>query len=276
MKNRWLRHKFYSSFTWLAYISAGSLLVFGATAEIDLANFPHRFELFRPSLEWIRGNTGWLTLVCTVLIGVAEFVRRHSGLPWVWEVVDEILNNFCVTSFRQPTGTPEPAHNHRATLFRFYSKYSPRVLLYKLNPFARSVKGGLLIPVARSGHLTQNTQTVFQVSDDGSCEGVAGMAYVANGIVTRHGLNPPVKPEQNPAMIESYASNTGVSVGWISARLCKNLALAKSYCGIPVLKKGNPWGVIVIDSASPDSLRDMSEVNFEQVGHTLSKLIEKV
>ncbi|NUQ01148.1 MAG: GAF domain-containing protein [Armatimonadetes bacterium] len=202
----------------------------------------------------------------------AEALRARIGEPVTWRGVQETLDAVRDQIFEKG----QPAHQNRATLFRFvnwcwvmpHCLDPERTLWRLLKPTGKAWKpwtwrwscaeyrwpwSGWLVPVARSGHLTQKTKTRFLAPDDGQAEGVAGYAWTTKETVTICNL-PDLNDESriDDNAVETYAAQTHTSVDWVRARRAQKGNFARSLVGIPVLVKQKPWGVIVVDSDRDD------------------------
>jgi hypothetical protein len=86
----------------------------------------------------------------------------------------------------------------------------------------------------------------------------------------RSGL-PDINGFPSLAQLGDYAQKTWVSIEWLQRRSQHS----RAFCGIPVEVKGRMWGVIVLDSRSPDAI-DQEAVNvYRLVGRYLGKLLER-
>ena len=73
------------------------------------------------------------------------------------------------------------------------------------------------------------------------------------------------------ALVTEYARRTWIAPAWLSTRRQH----ARSFCGIPVEVKGRLWGVIVLDSRSPDAIDQETSRVYNLIGRYLGKLLER-
>lgn len=180
-------------------------------------------------------------------------------VPWVWESVHKLLDKYRGMVF---TITDQDAeHEHRLTLFR------RTCCLLWIWPFRcrfwpwgkrRFPWSGWLAPVERSGQTTQRTGTVFLVPDDAdNVEGVAGQTWSRNKVVHVKNL-PDLSTTPTPEQIAEYARNTWVSEDWVKQRLRSGKPFSRCLYGVPIEVDGERWGVIILDSRNPDSIKPNS------------------
>jgi GAF domain len=246
----------YWSFSALQWIVGIGLACFAAATKADPKNWPWAGV----SLAWLQ-ETAWLFIpLFTVGLGLLQVLRSATGPPWIWQHVHYLLNTFREHVFEKERGVP--LHYNRVTLFK-HVRF--RWALCKW-PWS-----GWLIPMERSGHTTQRSRTAFLVPDNADLvQGIAGQTWAQNRVVMVNEL-PDLNESPAPELFEQYARKTWVSVRWLQSRSQHG----RAFCGIPVEVKGRMWGVIVIDSRSPDAI-DQEAVNvYRLVGRYLGKLLER-
>ena len=133
-----------------------------------------------------------------------------------------------------------------------------------------------LIPVERSGHISQKSTATFAAPDDADkAEGVAGRAWRTFRVLIVANL-PDLNAAYTEAGIREYAKKTWIDAKWVRARIAQRKTLARSYVGIPIRVDGKPWGVIIIDSLHPNSIETLGTPFYDLMGKTLTKLLERV
>lgn len=211
--------------------------------------------------KWSHGDGWWLLPFLVLASGIIGVYRSVTGPPWLWETIHSYLDYYRAEVFA--VGADDAMHHHRVTLFR----HKEWCLVWRRWPGS-----GWLIAEERSGHTTRSGISYFKAPDDADkAEGVAGKTWAKGGVVNLSHL-PDLTASPAPSDFEAYSKATGVSVPW----LMKKRPKARSFCGIPVEVKGAPWGVIVLDSRSPDGIPASSQVHFRPVGRILGKLLERV
>jgi len=173
----------------------------------------------------------WLFVpACLLLAALVGHLRKRFGDPAMWGFVHELLNDFRNKIFSDAGS--EYQHHHRVTLF----KHSRWVWCVRRWPWS-----GWLKPIERSGHTTQSSRALFRAPDNSDdCEGIAGLAWCANGALKVDKL-----PDLNSAeALQDYSKRTGVTVSYLQ----ENLPKSRSFYAVRVEVKGDPWGVLVIDS----------------------------
>jgi hypothetical protein len=248
-----------------AQILAGFLVV--VVGGIQRAN-EKSIEEFRS--HWVLGAdiaggaqtaAWWLLPLLIIVSGVLGLLRKLIGPPWLWHTVHSYLDTFRDEAFE--VGPDDDLHHHRVTLFRHVG-WCWR--------FAKWPWSGWLVPVERSGHTTQSSISVFKAPDDAdNAEGVAGRTWARRRIMMVSNL-PDLGAETSEDALKRYCEATGISVDWARKRRPR----ARSFCGMPVEVKGQLWGVIVLDSRSPNGIKAESQLSYRPLGKYLGKILERV
>lgn len=204
----------------------------------DLEALPPWLMPFRPSLLYVRGITWMLLLTAALLLVGVRFTRQKLSDRWIIDGIRDVLNFLRERAFSADK-VDDPLHFHRVTLFR-YTRWRWC--------FQRWPWGGWLVPIARSGHTTQRVKSVFRVPDEADkAEGIAGMTWTMQNTVVIDEL-----PDLNCRATSSqdfaqYADRTKISHETAKSKRPHS----RSFMGLPVSVAGQNWGVIVIDSRSP-------------------------
>ena len=250
-----------SALGWVYWWTAVPLVVVTASLYADTAQWDS--ELAARAVDWMQA---WSVISLPVLAGasaLAGIVQRRTGQPAVWQAIHSVLDELRDLVLRGRSGAQD---HHRVTLFQARRSWPP----WTWPPWALC-----LVPVARSGHMTRQSGTCFRIpnqSDD--VEGVAGRAWAMRGTFAVDGL-----PDPNPATateeeLQTYAEGTFVNMAWVRKRRHPE-RLARSYLAIPVEVKGEPWGVIVLDSRDPGPIgRDAKRV-YNSLAKVLEALLER-
>jgi hypothetical protein len=207
-------------------------------------------------LKWAHENGWWLIVVCSVAAAVATLINSWMGPPWVWRSVQKLLDKLRDEVF--DIADEEGVYAQRVTLFRRHR------FLWWIWPWRRwfwpwgswrCPWSGWLVPVARSGHTTQKSRAIYLAPDDAdNAEGIAGQAWVGNCTIRVIGL-PDLNGESGARVIREYARQTFVSETWLRRRIKAKKACPRALCGFPVEVNRAIWGVIVLDSRRPDSIK---------------------
>ena len=256
MRRHFLWGFIYRAFSVLQWIAGIGLACFAAATKAE----PKNWVWAATSLAWLQ-DTAWLFIpLFTVGLGLIQILRSATGPPWIWQHVHYLLDTFRQHVFKKQRGTP--LHYNRVTLFR-YVRFRCALCRW---PWS-----GWLIPVERSGHTTQRSRTAFLVPDNADrVQGIAGQTWAQNSVVMVNGL-PDINGSPSLELLAQYAQQTWVSVPWLQNRSQHG----RAFCGISVEVKGRMWGVVVLDSRSPDAI-DQEAVNvYRLVGRYLGKLLER-
>lgn len=241
----------------LQIVLAILIAAFGAVLKVDLARVPWQwlYATFNFMQQW-----AWaVAVIGPAALAITQFVRRKFGNPWAWDAVQKLLDEIRREVFGEYS--QDPLDHHRVTLFK-------------------SIKRKVLVAVARSDHLTKNKIRRFRVSDDGElCEGVAGRAWRCSEwvIVPSVGTElPALKKHSSPADVEAFAARTHVDPKWVRRQLSAERPLAMSYAAILIRLKGQPWGVLVLDSRNPKPIDREKLAKFGVYGSLLTPLLERI
>lgn len=240
------------------WLSGLLLVAISASLKAD----PNRLMFGEDILLRAQSNASITLPLLTILVGALGLGRKMLGPPWLWETVHEALNVLRDHVFADRHG--DPVHYHRATLF----KHRRWGWWRRLWSFA-----GWLVPVERSGYTTLASSVIFRApeNDPDRAEGVAGQAWSRNEVVAVAKL--PDLARGTDADYQTYSSSTWVSVPWLRDKK----PTARSLCGIPVEVGGKPWGVIVLDSRSPEPISEEEYGSiFQMFAGVLSKPLQKV
>jgi hypothetical protein len=128
----------------------------------------------------------------------------------------------------------------------------------------------------RSGHTAQKTDTVFYAPDNSDqAEGVAGRAWACKKAVAVTGL-PELKQGSTQKDIRDYARKTFCDEKMVRKRLEEGKSLASAIVAIPVMKRGELWGVVVLDSRYPDGIMSDVVERYEITVALIGNLLERV
>ncbi|HFH3730163.1 GAF domain-containing protein [Pseudomonas aeruginosa] len=215
-------------------------------------------------------------IICTVI--ATSFIYRRKGDPWIWEKLKFILDEYQGKAFIKEAG--DPSDHHRITLF----KHEKNCLFVKhwsstktLKPWGRNpILSNYLVPVLRSGHLSQKSGAKFYVSDNSDdCESVAAQAWSSNQAIIVDNL-PLINANQKRSRdISTYATKTYCAKEMVEKYVNDSRPLPRSIAAIPVMVKGEIWGVVVLDSRSPNGVTSESVIHYELTVALIGQLLEK-
>jgi hypothetical protein len=228
--------------------------IVAALTKLDPNNWP---GLVGKSALWSREWVGLIVPCSAFAYGVTKSWANWFGPPWVWKAVQKLLDEYRAVAFDMQDG--DPIHYHRVTLFK-RERWGTclRISTYWRAGWRRWPLSGWLIPVARSGHTTQQSKTIFLVPDDAdNAEGIGGQVWASDQVIIVNDL-PNVNQDSSPENINEYARKTFVSEKWVRDRIGKK-PLSLALCGIPLEVNGDRWGVIVLDSMRPGAIRKTSQ-----------------
>jgi hypothetical protein len=251
----------YNAFLAAQIVAGVAAAVIGAILKADSQALAQRSIALSEFVTWAQGVAWWVLPLLLVLSGTLGFVRKLLGPPWLWKAIHGYLDVFQADAFNR--GPDDAQHHHRVTLF----KHVGWCWILRRWPWS-----GWLIAVERSGHTTQTNISSFRAPDDADqAEGVAGMTWARNREVGVTKL-PDLAGSPTDDDFRTYAKGSFLSV----EQLKKKIPKARSMYGIPVEVKGALWGVIVLDSRSPDGIRSDVQTFYRPLGKFLPKLLERL
>ena len=214
-------------------------------------------------------ETAWLWLAGALVFGgAASWFLGKLDHPAVLDAVDAILAEFREALFGNLGG--DTAH-HRVTLFK---RVPWKLAVARDNAGKlRWPWSGWLVPVARSGHGTRNTNVRFLCPDDtDNAQGVAGRAWASSRAVIVQELLDLGKTEVvSEDEIRSYAEQMFVPDVWVKKRSPR----ARSLMGFRVEDaRSNPWGVLVVDSRMPKLNTQLAQEEFNAYAPVLARLVQ--
>jgi len=214
----------------------------------------------------------WITIPAfTAIAGILTFFKTHFGTANSWKVATHLLEEYRKAIFQsKSTLENEADHHNRVTL---YKHVSMRLA------FCRWPWSNWVVPVARTGHTTQNWRIPRFLAPTGEpdlAEGVAGLTFANNSTIIVSKL-PALTPESSDTAIQRYARKGLVSEKWVRNRLKRGSCSIRSLVGIPIEVDGKPWGAIVVDSRNPEpiiGIKELENEEFKRLARSLSKLLE--
>jgi hypothetical protein len=128
--------------------------------------------------------------------------------------------------------------------------------------------------MARSGHTNQNVLSVFKAPDDGdNAEGVAGLAWISKQPEYISDL-PEINATSSEDLIEEYANATNVSVSFVRRRILRRRSNPRSLIAIPIEVNNQVKWIVVLDSRSPNDLREIADTAASSYTPIISHLLK--
>jgi hypothetical protein len=280
MIQRGPRNALYRFFHRLLYISVFLTPIVGGLKTLTpelLSKWEHRFSVLVTITQFVQSEAWWLLVLLSAIAGASKLICTYIGEPWAWQTIETTLEELQSHAFKKNV---DPLHYHRVTLFK-HKRCRFRICFGQWRstfwPWGRG-RGpcsGWLVPVARTKHTTQKTKTVFLAPDDAdAAEGIAGQAWNRNVMIPVTDL-PDLSTDQSETSISGYANRTWLSQKLIKQRIEMRLGIARSYLGIPIEVKGKRWGVLVLDSRSPDGIWSPEELRYDTY-KVMAKFLERL
>ncbi len=253
-------------------ISSFLVIVIGALLKLNPTEYPNS-PTFQNGLL-LSQNWAWLSIpVLAVAAALSQTIRSRIGSNSTWITVNYLLNEYRDALFeKHPTAKDDPEYFHRVTLF----KYVGWRWAFALWPWT-----GWMVPVARTGHVTQSRRIPrfrAPIDDPDNAEGVAGQTFVRRRTIPMPQL-PEINAGSSDKDLETYCRRAFVPYGWVAKRVNRKTprAMPRSLLGIPLEVGGEPWGALVVDSRSESEISRNSALNtirFKTLMDVLSKLLQ--
>lgn len=210
---------------------------------------------------------GFVFLVC--------FVVRHLGDPWIHEKLQFILDEYQGKVFANGA----PKDHDRVTIFQhrkncLFARHWSAKEWYR--PWGNNKPfSDYLVPILRSGHMSQKSKAIFYAPDESDkAEGVAAMAWARGSSVVLNDL-PEITPVTGKREREKYARTTKCDIGLLDRYIADGRQPPRSIAAIPIDCNGKLWGVVVLDSRSPQGVTDASVTNYTLTVALIGHLLER-
>lgn len=254
---------FYRFLFWIAVvaITAGiSISIIASLGRSDIA-------FLNVAISWCKTYI-WLSSVLTAIFLLCLKLRNTIGEPWVWKFVQKTLNIYQRKLFVDSI----PVGDHRITIFMKVAWAFPwQTGKWNVLKKYQRPKSGWLVPVVRSGHVTQRNITIFRCPDHPDfAEGIAGAAFAGDDVVQVDNL-PDLSDNCTEEMIKEYSSKTLIDPEVTKKRVKQQKTNARSFYAFVIRKGDDPWGVVVLDSRSPagirmNTIKNQTKILTEQLG----------
>lgn len=196
---------------------------------------------------------------CALVLLGSFVIKERAKNPWALECIENAFGYLRQDCFTEECNDDD-THHHRVTLFRRRLFWQPLKNPTRVWRDGNRPWSGWLVPVARSGHTTQKSRTIFLAPDDPEhSEGVAGRVWSKSKVVFVSGL-PSLTKSSSSDEIHSYSDATRTSRAFLDPRLYSSRKLSRSLLGFPVKYRGQFWGVVVMDSARADGIKPPDQI----------------
>ncbi|WP_313218270.1 hypothetical protein [Stenotrophomonas sp.] len=217
-----------------------------------------------PFVAWVlthlQQNAWWLSPVLLVAAVAMKGAKKFLGEPEVWKELQRVIDDIRSDVYGTQSGSYH--HHHRVTLYEYRRRW-----LYWI-PWSF-----WLMPFVRSGHTSKSNVRCFRVhpKSPGCLNGFAGKAWESEGAIHVEQL-PSLTTSSTADEYSRYAEDTNMAV----AALKKKLSSSRSYWAVRVMVKGEPWGVLVLDSVSDTLSKRKADGAFKQYARVFSLLLPRV
>jgi hypothetical protein len=233
------------------------------------------------AILWIKGSAGIVVPVAAFLTAFAASLKKIIGPKHIWDAVHTLLDDFREKAFSDSSFP----HSNRVTLFKHQQLCFKLVAWKKMfSAEKKPIWGGWLVPVDRSGDVTQNPKIAFSAPKDRPdlAEGFAGKIWTTNTELFVEGLplleRRLIGDPDGENKILRYCKSSYGSVDDIKKRLLSNQWCPRSFWGIHLeSENGKVWGVLLIDSHEAN-LRNRSEIaeQFRTLANTFKALLKHI
>lgn len=277
---RTARNAAYRLFVGIQALALFLIAVIGGMLKLETDKFRTPWLPALPDvIKLVQDNAWWLLIGLGASAGISRIACSQLGSPWVWKTVQSVIDQLREFAFIADGG--KPSHYHRVTVFKRVSfKFFVWPWRSPIWPWGigRGPFSGWLVPVARSGHTTKRTKTVFLAPDDADfAEGMAGLAWSCNDLVHKADL-PDLEQTVPQESIEVYSLQTGLSVEMTQKRMEAGLPTARSFLAMSIEVSNKKWGVVVLDSRDPNGIKKPNGRNYlmySVMAKFLGRLLER-
>ena len=214
----------------LTFCSLAAAISFAVAHDTDAAKWQAPSWVQDTLLFMHHAGGSWLW-VFAVLAAVATETRKLVGPKEVWNAVRTLLNDFRDRAFE----SPENPYANRVTLFRHQSWCFKPAALGKMLKEGKCIWNGWLVPVERSGDMTQNPRVAFYAPRNRPrmAEGFPGTVFRRRIILDVQGLPALTRnmlmSETGRRTLKDYSERTNVSVDEIKRRVRRDETCGRSY-----------------------------------------------
>ncbi len=245
----------------LAFVSAVTTATLKADVKTSTAQFG---PYIGGALALWQANAWVIILVSTSAIIIFNFALRLIGEPWRWNAIQLVLDKFRDRVYLE-SFPKDPIHHHRVTLFK-HVQFSARINAW---PWS-----GWLVPMARSGHTNQKSNSIFMAPDDADkAEGVAGIAWASKCTESISQL-PEIDASSNHSLLLEYSKATNIDVKAVKLRVQRRRPNPRSLIAIPIEVNNRVRWIIVLDSRRPDDLLAIAEAAATSYTPIISHLLK--
>lgn len=265
----------FSEITWISISAALAVTGWILSIDGDEAWTKERPILWR-ACEVIQDNSLYIYIAIGIIATITFWVKRKCD-PWIIEKLKFILNGYQQGAFAGDD--PVLRDNDRVTIFKhtsstcFVRHWSSKSIVapWGKNPvFSR-----YLVPVLRSGHISQNSKAAFYAPDSADkAEGIAGRAWATNRPIVLCDL-PDITENSRIRDKKSYATSTYCDIGMLDRYIKEGRKLPRSIAAIPIESCGRVWGVVVLDSANPNGVSPSSVSHYSLTVALIGELLER-
>lgn len=226
-------------------------------------------------IEYLQESSFYVYVIIGVLV-IFGFIYRKIGDPWVVEKLKFILDEYQQKVFHA-NGAPQD--HDRVTIFQ-HKKNCIFVRHWSAKRFFipwgnKPPLSDYLVPVLRSGHISQNTKAVFYAPDESDrAEGVAARAWASNRSIILNNL-PAMRSASPNRDVKNYAESTFCDVNMVRKYISEGRQMPRSIAAIPIDCGGKIWGVVVLDSRSPNGVTDESVQHYQLTVALIGQLLER-
>ncbi|MFI8372710.1 GAF domain-containing protein [Pseudomonas helleri] len=227
------------------------------------------------AIEYIQERSVYIYIGIALIVAFS-FLYRRLGDPWALEKIQFILDEYQGKVF---AANNAPKDHDRVTIF----KHEKNCILAKhwsstkwYMPWGdKPPLSNYLVPYLRSGHMSKKSSAIFYAPDGSDkAEGVAAMAWARKQSVVVNDL-PAIGSTTSNRDIEKYSKATKCAKGLLVRYQKEGRQPPRSIAAIPIERKGELWGVVVLDSRSPLGVTNHSVEHYTLTVALIGHLLEK-
>lgn len=207
--------------------------------------------------------------IAGIIMAVCYVIKKLTNIK-KWQIIKFVLDEFQEDAFKENMN--DPKDHHRITLFQKKRVWT----IFDSKWYKRKIIDRCLVPILRSGEQSQRAFARFPITDvSDENESVAARAYSCNSAFAVTDL-PEITKKTTKTAQHQYAEKTFCSLNMINYYLENDRAMPRSIAAFPLTVNGHIWGVVVLDSRSPNSISNDYIVNYSLTISLIETLLEKL
>lgn len=224
----------------------------------------------------------WVWLIIIILLFAIGYLLKVFTPSGAWIIIKTLIDDCHEIAY--PDHQDGAMHEHRITLYQYQSlllwPYGKRDWTNKpwYNPWGRKLRPwtGWLVPKVRSGHTTQSLRSVFIANKNRAIsEGVCGQAWL-NKVAVKPTTIRSINQSSAARRIDQYCKDCWGDPDMVKKRLKDGFKPPLAIAAIPIKVHGEIWGILCLDSVSPDAISESYNNDLSMIVRSFERLLENM